>query len=392
MQRIILTTGGTGGHVFPALAVAEEILRRRPGVRILFMGGRSGPEAGMAARAGLEFVGLPVKGVLGRGARGILAAFGMLRALVAAYGVIRRFRPDLVAGFGGYAGFAGVLAGKIAGVATAVHEQNACPGMANRILGKAADRVFLSMPDEAGVFAAQKTRLVGNPVRAAIAELHEQRLCSARAGGKAHSGCGPRLLVMGGSLGARALNQSMTRIIGELREQGVAVWHQTGREEHESVLAAYRAAGVEDVRVEAFIDDMRQAYAWADLVLCRAGASSLAEITAAGLPAILVPLPWAARDHQRRNAEFLEKAGGALLLEQARFAAVPGAPSAPAAAREKGGGEEDAPSALARTILSLIKDNAALERMAEKSLAAAKPHAARDLADGLEAMLAGRNG
>ena len=175
MERIILTTGGTGGHVFPALSVAEEVLRRNPRAMILFMGGRYGQEADMAAKAGLDFVGLPVRGVLGRGGRGFLAAFGMLRGLIRACGIIRKVKPELVIGFGGYAGFAGVLAARIAGKPTAIHEQNSYPGMTNRLLGKVVDRVFLSMPDAAGVFDPRKTVLVGNPVRAAIAELYEKR-------------------------------------------------------------------------------------------------------------------------------------------------------------------------------------------------------------------------
>jgi UDP-N-acetylglucosamine--N-acetylmuramyl-(pentapeptide) pyrophosphoryl-undecaprenol N-acetylglucosamine transferase len=395
MERIILTTGGTGGHIFPALSVAEEILRRKPGVSILFMGGRSGPEADMAAKAGLDFIGLPVRGVLGRGGRGFLAAFGMLRGLVKAYGIMRRFRPDLVAGFGGYAAFAGVLAGKLAGAVTVVHEQNAYPGMANRLLGKVAERVFLSMPDAAGVFAAKKTLLVGNPVRAAIAELYEQRVKETRRSRHAtqerREARASRLLVMGGSLGAHAVNRAMTRAVRMLCEHDVEIWHQTGPEDYESVRAAYRMAGAEHARVEPFIADMRQAYAWADLVLCRAGGSSIAEITAAGLPAIVVPLPWAAQDHQRHNAGFLEKAGGALVLEQSRFSAVSGKGGAVASATEepaRGPGGEDGPLTLARTILSLIHDSAALEIMAGNSLAAAKPYAARDLVDALEALLA----
>ena len=136
MERMILTTGGTGGHVFPALSVAEEVLRRNPRAMILFMGGRHGQEADMAAKAGLDFVGLPVRGVLGRGGRGFLAAFGLLRGLIRACGIIRKVKPELVIGFGGYAGFAGVLAARIAGKPTAIHEQNSYPGMTNRLLGK----------------------------------------------------------------------------------------------------------------------------------------------------------------------------------------------------------------------------------------------------------------
>ena len=475
MERIILTTGGTGGHVFPALSVAEEVLRRNPRAMILFMGGRHGQEADMAAKAGLDFVGLPVRGVLGRGGRGFLAAFGMLRGLIRACGIIRKVKPELVIGFGGYAGFAGVLAARIAGKATAIHEQNSYPGMTNRLLGKVVDRVFLSMPDAAGVFDQKKTVLVGNPVRAAIAELYEKRrrefahrdengdaeqpagdgtksyyggvdgpspfgaaqraeavqtaagqggdwpadsvvttnlppdarvkgvatplrgvgqgptstrLASSSLSSEAlAAGRNPRLLVMGGSLGARAINRTMMRVIGELLEAGVEIWHQTGPADYDQVRAVYREAGAEHVRVEAFIADMQRAYAWADLVLCRAGGSSMAEITAAGLPAVLVPLPWAAQDHQRHNARFLESEGGAVVLEQSRFY-VERNGKALEEGKNAGRGEEG-PRLFVRTVLSLLQDRPTLEAMARKSLAAARPYAARDLVNELEALIAG---
>ena len=490
MERIILTTGGTGGHVFPALSVAEEVLRRNPRAMILFMGGRYGQEADMAAKAGLDFVGLPVRGVLGRGGRGFLAAFGMLRGLIRACGIIRKVKPELVIGFGGYAGFAGVLAARIAGKPTAIHEQNSYPGMTNRLLGKVVDRVFLSMPDAAGVFDPRKTVLVGNPVRAAIAELYEKRrreFADSDDGGDAEqqpdgdgtksyyggvdgpspfgatqrenvdsgetaqtaagqggdqladnpamlnmppdarvkgaaaplrgvgqsptstspassslpfqgwaNGRNPRLLVMGGSLGARAINRTMMRVIGNLLEAGVEIWHQTGPADYDQVRAVYREAGAEHVRVEAFIADMQRAYAWADLVLCRAGGSSMAEITAAGLPAVLVPLPWAAQDHQRHNARFLESEGGAVVLEQSSFyversgkVSEEAKQLAGQAAGQAAGRGEEGPRLFVRTVLSLLQDRPTLEAMARKSLAAAKPYAARDLVNELEALIAG---
>ena len=470
MKRIILTTGGTGGHIFPALAVAEELRRRNPGTMLLFMGGQYGQEADLAANSGLDFVGLPVRGILGRGLKGIWAGLGMVRGLVKAFRVISRIKPELVVGFGGYAAFAGVLAARIAGSPTAIHEQNAYPGMTNRLLGKVVDRVFLSLPDASGAFDTKKTVLVGNPVRAAIAELYEKRLretglprpgtdadereeqsasgrgpgmsfyggvdapspfdVAGQSGVAAASGMSgaaapsdmsgevarsgppaeadatakaasdvkgaresaatrsPRLLVMGGSLGARAINRTMIPAVGALREAGIEIWHQTGASEYESVRAAYREAGADHVRVEPFIADMQRAYAWADLVLCRAGGSSMAEITAAGLPAILVPLPKAAQDHQRHNARFLEREGGAVVLEQERFYSEhAGAGKTPPDVPDENGGKGDF-RVLARTIISLFQDRQALDLMARKSLAAARPYAARALVDGLEALLA----
>lgn len=412
MKRIILTTGGTGGHIFPALAVAGEVRRRFPEAMILFMGGRYGQEADMAANAGLDFVGLPVRGIMRRGGRGLFAALGMGRGLAKALGVIRKTKPELIVGFGGYAAFAGVLAGRMAGVKTAVHEQNSFPGMTNRLLGKIVDRVFLSMPDEGGAFSAKKTILVGNPVREGIVWLYETRGqagenaeptscadramagdeaeeggCSGRSGatpegtaallmreesGEARRTRPPRLLVMGGSLGARALNQALIEVVGKLLEAGLEIWHQTGRGEYERVRSAYRDAGASSVRVEPFIQDMPRAYQWADFVLCRAGGSSLAEITAAGLPSVLVPFPHAAQDHQLHNARFLEKRGGAVILEQDQFCGP--------------GGD---PAVLARTLVSLSRDAKRLADMAACSLDAARPYAAEHLVDGLEALLAG---
>ena len=398
MKRVILTTGGTGGHIFPALAVAEEIKRRHPDAMILFMGGQFGPEGDIAANAGLDFVGLPVRGVLGRGGKGVKAAFSMLIGIRKALGIMRKFNPDLVVGFGGYAAFAGVLAGRLSGRATALHEQNSFPGMANRVLGKLVRRIFLSMPDVAGAFPAQKTMLVGNPVRAGIAALYEQRIAgtagmaempgTADAAGEATMETGKageavpsagedtqsqrpfRLLVMGGSLGARALNQGMLAAFVPLLGAGIEVWHQTGQAEYEEIRTKYRESGATHVRVEAFIADMPKAYAWADLALCRAGGSSIAELTAAGVPAILVPFPFAAQDHQRYNARFLEKEGGAIVLEQDVFF-----------------GPQSRPAALSDAVLELARNKAHLAHMAERSLATAKPHAAGELVDGLEKLL-----
>lgn len=372
MERVILTTGGTGGHIFPALAVAEEIRRRSPGAAILFMGGEYGQEADLAVKAGLEFSGLPVRGVMGRGLRGFAAAFGMGRGVLRALRVIRAKKPEIVIGFGGYAAFAGLLAAKLAGLPTAIHEQNAFPGMTNRVLGRTADRIFLSMPDSSGSFAPARCRLCGNPVRAGIAALYEETLRERQNGaaGEKADARPPRLLVMGGSLGARAINDGLIACAGQLLDAGLDIRLQTGQADYERVRLAFREAGAERVRVDAFIDDMPGAYAWADLVFCRAGATSLAEITAAGLPALLSPFPHAARDHQRFNARWLEQEGAAVVLEQERYA--------------------ENPQLLADCLSGLLHDRETLRHMACRSLAAARPYAARDMVDEIEALLAAR--
>ena len=305
MERLLLTTGGTGGHIFPALAVAEALRALPPQARILFVGSDYGPEARLAAAAGLDFAGLPVRGFVGRGIRAVGAAARMLAAAGRALAVVRRFRPQAVAGFGGYAAFAPMLAGRCLGVPCVLHEQNAVPGASNRLLARLARRICLSLPGTEG-FPQEKCVLTGNPVRAAVAAVGE----------RPRTFSGRRLLIMGGSLGAHALNAYMPGQLARLRAAGVEIRHQTGRADEDAVRAAYTAAGYDPACVTAFIDDMAAAYAWADLALCRAGATSVAELCAAGVPSILVPFPFAAHDHQTRNAEALRAAGAALLVAQ----------------------------------------------------------------------------
>lgn len=414
MERVILTTGGTGGHIFPALAVAEEIRRRYPSATLLFMGGSYGMEADIAVSAGLDFFGLPVRGVMGRGIRGVGAALGMAKAVTKAAGVIRKMKPQAVIGFGGYAAFAGVLAARLSGVRTAVHEQNAFPGMTNRLLGRVADRVFLSLPDRSGVFAPAKCLLVGNPVRAGFVELYERRgeRDAGRGSSRGKSWYGgvdapspftdaagasggwetpresrpeeapvagapgarrpARLLVAGGSQGAHAVNNGVVAVADALIEADVEIWHQTGQADYERVRAAYREITAGRVRVEPFIVDMPKACAWADLFFGRAGASCIAELSAAGLPALFAPFPQAAQNHQLLNARCLEEEGAAVVLEQSAFAPPSGDPSR-----------------LASSLLALLRDTNRLRGMALKSLALAKPYAAGDLVDGLEELLAG---
>ncbi|WP_324352471.1 glycosyltransferase, partial [Desulfovibrio sp.] len=193
----MITTGGTGGHIFPALAVAGEILKRHPRCGVIFLGG-PGPEGELARKAGLEFRELPAKGIVGRGLKGLFASTWLVGGLCKALAALRSFRPQAVIGFGGYAGFCPVLAARILGIPTAVHEQNSVPGVTNRILGKVARRIFLSFPDRAGAFPAAKTRLTGNPVRPEIAAV----------GAAAPRAQGRNLLVLGGSQGARAVNDA----------------------------------------------------------------------------------------------------------------------------------------------------------------------------------------
>lgn len=376
MRRVILTTGGTGGHIFPALAVAEEITRRYPKARILFLGGQYGPEADLAARAGLEYVGLPVRGVMGRGLRALAAAGAMGLGVWRAVSVVRRFDPDIAVGFGGYAAFAGVLAARLCGRPAAIHEQNAIPGLTNRLLGHVVQRVFLSLPDTAGVFPARRCVATGNPVRAAIVAAGATNTADAADKGDAlRSAHSRRLLVMGGSLGARAINDAVVAALPALRDAGVQLWHQTGTSDWERVRTGYKQAGISEARVEAFIDDVASAYTWADLVLCRAGATSVAELAVAGKPSVLVPFPFATHNHQLHNARHVADAGAALVVEQKDV--TPGADGKPAVA-------------LDRVLVELLADRERLADMGRAARAMGRPQAAAAVVDGMEAILAGR--
>jgi UDP-N-acetylglucosamine--N-acetylmuramyl-(pentapeptide) pyrophosphoryl-undecaprenol N-acetylglucosamine transferase len=308
MERVVLTTGGTGGHIFPALAVAEEIRNRFPAARVLFVGGTRGPEAELAGRAGLEFLALPGAGMLGRGLRSISAAGTLSRGVAQAVAALRRFRPDAVLGFGGYAAVAAVTAAVVLRVPAAVHEQNSVPGMANRLLGRLVRRVFLSFKDTMGMFNPRKCVLTGNPVRRDIRELagnNRNNLFERR-----------NLLVLGGSQGARAINATVLEALPGLKESGVNLWHQTGPTSYDKVRKIYGALDMDPACVSAFIDDMAGAYAWADLVLCRAGATTVAELAVAGKPAVFIPFPYATHNHQYMNAKSLQDAGGALLITE----------------------------------------------------------------------------
>lgn len=304
--RILLTTGGTGGHVFPALAVAEQLRLLAPGCELLFVGSQYGPEKHLADEASIPFQGLPVRGVLGRGFKAVSAVAGMASAILTARGLVRDFSPHVVAGFGAYASVPSLVAARLAGIPLIVHEQNAVPGLSNKAMGKLARRVFLSLPDTAGAFDPAKSALTGNPVRAAIAELHHTPFVPVE-------NRRPRLLIMGGSQGARAVNSVVLAGLPHLMD--VDTLHQTGEADAEQVRAGYLAHGhTGDVRP--FITDVAAAYRWADVVLCRAGASTVAELALAGKPSVLVPFPFATHDHQTQNAMALVRAQAARMVAE----------------------------------------------------------------------------
>jgi UDP-N-acetylglucosamine--N-acetylmuramyl-(pentapeptide) pyrophosphoryl-undecaprenol N-acetylglucosamine transferase len=349
IQRLVITTGGTGGHIFPALAVAAEVRRRDPGAQVLFLGG-SGPEGELAKKAGLSFEALPASGVLGKGVKALLATVWVGKSVILATRALRRFQPQVVLGFGGYAGFCPVLAAALLGIPTAVHEQNSVPGVTNRTLGKLVKRVFVSFEDRHRYFPPAKVLRTGNPVRAEIAAVDRT------------PGSGRNLLVLGGSQGAKALSDLVVAALPQLLSARVSILHQAGRADCERIKAAYRASGADDSQVRGFVEDMAGAYAWADLALCRAGASTIFELAATGTPSVLVPFPFAAHDHQRVNAKALEALGAAILAEQKDLSGA----------------------SLADIVLGLLGDGARLGSMGRAARDFARPDAAARIVDGLE--------
>jgi len=307
LNRVILTTGGTGGHIFPAMAVCDELRRRNPDVELLFMGG-AGPEGVLAYKHHLRFRELPAKGIMGRGFKGLLGSLGWLaKAFPEARSIVKEFQPEAVIGFGGYAAFCPVLASATCGVPTAVHEQNSVPGVTNKVLGKIVKRVFLSFPDDLKAFPHHKTMLTGNPVRREILDVAPMR--QSRIEGK-------RILILGGSQGARPINDAIIEALPMFMEAGAMLIHQAGKADFDRVQASYETAGANPAQVHGFIEDMASEYAYADIVICRSGASTVFEIAAAGVPAIFVPFPQATHDHQTMNAKAMSDNGAALLLSQ----------------------------------------------------------------------------
>jgi UDP-N-acetylglucosamine--N-acetylmuramyl-(pentapeptide) pyrophosphoryl-undecaprenol N-acetylglucosamine transferase len=303
---VLIMAGGTGGHIFPGIAVARVL--QAQSVPVVWLGTEAGLERRLVPEAGLPLETLAMSGLRGKRLTTLLGApFMLLRAVWQAIAVIRRHRPRSVLSMGGYAAAPGGIAAWLLRRPLLVHEQNSVPGMTNRLLARFARRVLCGFP---GAFpAARKAEPVGNPVRSQIAALPPP---GERFAGRE----GPiRLLVLGGSQGARALNRALPEALAALPSGRLAVRHQCGAKWLEETRADY-AAGSLEVEVEPFIADMAAAYAWADLVLCRAGALTLAELAAAGVGALLVPLPAATDDHQTRNAQFMVAAGAARLLAE----------------------------------------------------------------------------
>lgn len=345
---VMILAGGTGGHIFPGLAVAQ-VLRSR-GMQVCWLGADGGMETRLVPQHAIAIDTIAVEGLRGKGLLTLLTApVRVLAAIKHAAQVLRQRMPSAVVSFGGYAAGPGGLAARMAGIPLLVHEQNRAPGLTNRVLSHFAQRVLTGFPK---TFGTAREQLVGNPVRADIAAVPPpaQRL-GARTGPM-------HVLVLGGSQGARALNVGVPQALRILADPNIVVRHQCGEKMLDEARTAYADAGIK-ASVEPFIADMAAAYAWADSVICRAGALTLAELCAAGVGSVLVPFPHAVDDHQTRNANYLVDAGAALLLPQS----------------------DDLPMQLAAVLRDLSKDPARRLRMAEAARALALPDAAQHVAD-----------
>jgi UDP-N-acetylglucosamine--N-acetylmuramyl-(pentapeptide) pyrophosphoryl-undecaprenol N-acetylglucosamine transferase len=356
LMRAILAGGGTGGHVIPALAIAKE-LTTRYAAEILFMGTARGIENRLVPASGyplqLVRVGALKNVSLATRAK---TAFDLPRAIWDAGRMLSEFAPDVVIGVGGYASGPAMLSAVLKHIPTLAFEPNVVPGFANRIVGRFVSAAAVHFEETAKYF--RHAEVTGVPVRQAFFEIPAKR------GGR------PTLLVFGGSQGAHAINEAMIRCLPELRRQaGIHIIHQTGERDYNDALAAYKsftASADESAEVFKFIEDMPAVFARADLIVCRSGASTVAEITAAGKPAIFVPFPRAADDHQRVNAEALHRVGAAVVVEEPKLEGV----------------------WLAETIAALLSDSAQLARMSQAAGSLSHPNAARDIA-ALAARIAG---
>ena len=348
-QLVLIMAGGTGGHVFPALAVAERL--RAHGIPTVWMGTRRGLEATLVPKAEIPIEWIGVAGLRGKGL-GQKLAMPLItgRALWQARVILQRLQPRVVLGMGGFASGPGGLMARLLGIPLVVHEQNAIAGLTNRILARIASQVLEAFPNTFP--AARQAMTVGNPVRNLIAALPPPAKRFAERQGRL------RLLVLGGSQGALVLNQRVPQALALLRESELPkVWHQAGGQLHQAAEAAYRDAGI-TARLTPFIEDIAEAYGWADLVVCRAGALTIAELAVAGVGALLVPFPFAVDDHQTANAHFLAQGGAALLVQQAELNA----------------------ERLAAILRDLLGDRTQLLRMAEAARSLAKIEAAEQVA------------
>jgi UDP-N-acetylglucosamine--N-acetylmuramyl-(pentapeptide) pyrophosphoryl-undecaprenol N-acetylglucosamine transferase len=356
-MRIIIAGGGTGGHVFPAISIADEISERNKNDEILFVGTQTGMENGLVQKNGYHIKHVSSRGFVGRGLfKTLIALFYAFKGVLESISVIRSFKPDVVLGVGGYVSGPVLLSASILRVPTAICEQNTVPGLTNRILGKVVKKIFASFDSSVQYFPTEKVVITGNPIRK---EIVEAEVSTEKTGPVS-------VLVFGGSQGAYSLNRAVPEAFSRIDHGNIDITHQTGKKDFDYVKSLYSNNGV-SAQVTAFIDDMAGAYAQADLIIGRAGAGTIAEITALGRPAILVPFPYAAHNHQLENAKILEERGAAVLIED----------------------KDATPQKLGDTLTDLLAGDKLLI-MAKNSGKLGKPQASKEIVDELYA-LAGDN-
>jgi UDP-N-acetylglucosamine--N-acetylmuramyl-(pentapeptide) pyrophosphoryl-undecaprenol N-acetylglucosamine transferase len=363
-MKLVIAGGGTGGHLFPGIAVAEEFLGRNPANEVLFVGSERGIEARVIPQLGYRLELVSAAGVKGKwlGAQ-LKGALLLLYGYAQSRKILREFKPDMVLGVGGYASLPMVLAARGMDIPRFIHEQNALPGMTNKLLARFVDSVFISLEEARQFFPEKKTLLTGNPLRQQILESlgaspNPPTIPPLSKGGSEQGGF--HIFIFGGSQGAHALNVALPQALARLGNQNrqITIVHQTGENDLSDVRQAYRNAGIE-AEVRPFIDDMAREYRRADLIVCRAGATTIAEITAIGKACLFVPFPHATDDHQRKNAEALLKRGACAMVPE----------------------REMTPEHLATVLAGLMDDHAALDRMAENAASLARTDAARVIVD-----------
>jgi UDP-N-acetylglucosamine--N-acetylmuramyl-(pentapeptide) pyrophosphoryl-undecaprenol N-acetylglucosamine transferase len=356
-MKIIIAGGGTGGHLFPGLALAEELKRRDSKTDVIFVGTERGIEARIIPREGFPIRFLRSEGIVGKSPlQKVRAAARTVLSVIDACGILRAVRPDMVIGVGGYASGAIVLIAAMKSVPTMIHEQNSVPGLTNKMLGKVVQRVCVTYHESLSFFPLGKTFLTGNPIRLKIMKGDREAACRLFSLDKDLF----TIFVFGGSSGARSINRVMVDALNHLTDlkEKVQFLHQTGDRDFENIREAYRKTGVRGT-VAPFIYQMAEAYAAADVVVSRAGATTLAELTALGKPAILVPYPFAAGRHQEFNAVKLREMGAALVMLEGEMT-----------------GE-----GLARNIRELYENKAARLEMAAASRGLGRPDACSRIAD-----------
>ena len=355
--RFLIAGGGTGGHLFPGIAVARELEKRFSNTRIIFVAGLARMESEILSRYGYKVTSIDVEGLMGRGWRkGLTVLLRLPLSLFQSARLIRRFSPDLVLGMGAYSAGPICLAARFMGIPTAIHEQNSYPGLTNRLLSRVVDQIFISFEESRKHFKSEAVFLTGNPIRN---EFFTGRKTERENGNFT-------VLIIGGSQGARAINRAFAEAAGILKREGreVDIIHQAGKTDHENVIEDYKKRDIKG-DILPFIDDMATAYSRADIVVSRAGATTIFELAGLGKPSILVPYPYASNGHQEINARSLVREGGAEMILESDLT-----------------GE-----ALADVVVKYMDDRGALIKMGKRAKKVGRPDASGVIVDELMEMI-----